>query len=89
MVKTNTFNHLELNDIPDDIVRIAVIEIFDRINKLEDFKGLLDPAPDILEADKNEAIVKAVMELLVTVERYPESMYLGSEVAQKLRAILE
>jgi len=36
MVKTNTFNHLDLNDIEDEIVRIAIIELFDRLGKLEE-----------------------------------------------------
>jgi len=35
MVKTNTFNHLLLNDIEDEIVAVALIELFNRIEQIE------------------------------------------------------
>lgn len=36
MARTYGFNHLELNDIPDEKLRIMLIEAFRRITDLED-----------------------------------------------------
>lgn len=35
MVKTKTFNHLALNDLEPEILRIALIEVFERLEQIE------------------------------------------------------